>query len=150
LHHITYFKRQDGTSTEDVINQCIYATHMSNTTTEHEGIIFYDTFQTDIVEAPTSSQVITPKTTVKRSPDFQLLRPFFGWMSADIIQKTFEHTTQYARLPTGTMLKKGHHILPITFIRRNEDVACDIVYSDVPDIFNGSTAAIIFFGTSSR
>jgi hypothetical protein len=34
--------------------------------------------------------------------------------------------------------------------RRNEDVACDIVYSDVPAIFDGSTAAIIFFGTSSK
>jgi hypothetical protein len=28
-------------------------------------------------------------------------------ISADIIQKTFEHTTQYARLPTGTMLKEA-------------------------------------------
>jgi hypothetical protein len=34
--------------------------------------------------------------------------------------------------------------------RRNEDVACDIVYSDVPDIFDGSTAAVLFFGTSSK
>jgi hypothetical protein len=34
--------------------------------------------------------------------------------------------------------------------RRNEDVACDIVYSDVPAIFDGSTAAVIFFGTSSK
>jgi hypothetical protein len=33
---------------------------------------------------------------------------------------------------------------------RNEDVACDIVYSDVPAIFDGSAAAIFFFGTSSK
>jgi hypothetical protein len=92
----TYFERQDGTTTEDVIDQCIYATHMSTNTTEHKGIIFYDTFQTDIADAPTSTQVIIPKTTIQRSPDFQLLHPFFGWMSADIIQKTVEHTPQYA------------------------------------------------------
>jgi hypothetical protein len=34
--------------------------------------------------------------------------------------------------------------------RRNEDVACDIIYSDVPAIFDGSTAAVLFFGTSSK
>jgi hypothetical protein len=28
LHHNTYFERQDGTTADDVINQCIYATHM--------------------------------------------------------------------------------------------------------------------------
>jgi hypothetical protein len=73
-------------------------------------------------------------------------------MSADIIQKTIEHTTQYAQLPTGTMLKKAfrspHPALNV--YRRNEDVACDIIYSNVPAIFDGSTAAIIFFGTSSK
>jgi hypothetical protein len=73
-------------------------------------------------------------------------------MSANIIQKTFEHTTQYARLPTGTMLKKAfrspHPALNV--YHRNEDVACDIIYSDVPAIFDRSTAAVLFFGTSSK
>jgi hypothetical protein len=73
-------------------------------------------------------------------------------MSADIIQKMFEHTTQYAQLPTGTMLKKAfrspHPALNV--YRRNEDVGCDIVYCDVPAIFDASTAAVLFFGTSSK
>jgi hypothetical protein len=64
----------------------------------------------------------------------------------------FEHATQYARNPTGTMLKKDfrspHPSLNI--YRRNEDVTCDILYSDVPAVFDGSTAATIFFGTSSK
>jgi hypothetical protein len=125
---------------------------MSNTITEHEGIIFYDTFQSEIADTPTSTQAIIPKTTVKHSPDFQLLRPFFGWMSTDIVQKMFEHTTQYARITTGTMLKKAFRSLQpaLNVYRRNEEVACDIVYLDVPAIFDGSTAAIIFFGTSSK
>jgi hypothetical protein len=33
LHHNTYFERQDGTTADNVIYQCIYATHMSNTIT---------------------------------------------------------------------------------------------------------------------
>jgi hypothetical protein len=152
LHHNTYFESQDGTTTDDEFDQCIYATHMFNTIKEFEGNIYYDAFQHEIAEAPTSAQAIMTKTTVKRSPDFQLLCPFFGWMSADIIQKAFEHTTQYARLPTGTMLKKAfrspHPALNV--YRCNEDVACDIVYSDVPAIFDSSTTAVIFFGTSSK
>jgi hypothetical protein len=152
LHHNTYFERQDGITTDDVIDQCIYATHMFTTIEDQEGNIFYNAYQHEIAEAPNSTQVIAPKTTAKRSPDFQLLRPFFGWMSANIIQKTFEHTTQYARLRTGTMLKKAfkspHPAMKVN--RRNEDVACDIIYSNVPAIFDGTTADVIFFGTSSK
>jgi hypothetical protein len=48
---------------------------MSTTTTEHKGIIFYDTFQNDIVEAPTSTQVIIPKTTVKKFSGFPTITP---------------------------------------------------------------------------
>jgi hypothetical protein len=50
------------------------------------------------------------------------------------------------------MLKKAFrspHPAPNVY-GRNEDVACDIVYLDIPAIFNGSTAAIIFFGTTSN
>jgi hypothetical protein len=45
--------------------------------------------------------------------------------------------TQYSHLHTATMLKKAFR-LPIPALniyRHNEDVACDIVYSDVPAIF---------------
>jgi hypothetical protein len=73
-------------------------------------------------------------------------------MSANIMQTMVEHTTQYAQLPTGTMLKKAfrspHPALNV--YRRNEDVACDIVYLDVPTIIDNSIAAVIFFSTSSK
>jgi Reverse transcriptase (RNA-dependent DNA polymerase) len=73
-------------------------------------------------------------------------------MSADIIQKTFEHTTQYVCLPTGTMLTKAFRSPhpAVNIYRRSEDVACSIVYSDIPAIFEDSTAAIVFFGTSYK
>jgi hypothetical protein len=38
----------------------------------------------------------------------------------------------------------------LNIYRRNEDVACDIMYSDIPAIFDGSTAAVIFVGTSTK
>jgi hypothetical protein len=61
-----------------------------------------------------SSQILTPKHTIKCEPDFQKLWPLFGWLSTDLIQKTFKQMTQYARLPTATMLEKalGHPIPP--------------------------------------
>jgi hypothetical protein len=62
------------------------------------------------------------------------------------------HTTQYARLPTGTTLKRAfkspNPALNVT--RCNEPVACDIVYAIVPDIDDGSIAAVIFVGTDTQ
>jgi hypothetical protein len=56
--------------------------------------------------------------------------------------------TQYTHRPTATMLKKSFRSPnpALNIYRRKEDVACDIVYSDVPAIFEGSTAAVIFVG----
>jgi hypothetical protein len=88
----------------------------------------------------------------RKDPDFFQLRPLFGWLSPDIIKKAFTHTTQYARLPTGTTLKRTfmspNPALNVT--RRNEPVACDIVYSDVLAINNDSIAAALFVGTDNQ
>jgi hypothetical protein len=129
-----------------------FATHSSPSAYEFDNTIFYDAYGTEILDAPSSSQILIPKTTVKREPDFQKLWPLFGWLSTDIIQKTFEHTTQYAHLATVTMLKKVFRSPnpALNIHRRKEDFACDIVYSDVPAIFDCSTAAVIFVGTSTK
>jgi hypothetical protein len=75
---------------------------------------------------PSSIKIIS-----KREPDYDQLRPFFGWSAADLIKETFEQTTQYARLPTGTLLKKAYKSPnpALNVYRCQEDVACDIVYS---------------------
>jgi hypothetical protein len=87
-----------------------------------------------------------------KTPDYAALHPLFGWLSTDIIQKTFEKTTQYARIPTGTMLKQTFHSpYPALNVHcHNESVACDIVYADVPAIDDGSEAAVIFCGTENQ
>jgi hypothetical protein len=38
----------------------------------------------------------------------------------------------------------------LNVFRCQEDVACDIVYSDVPAIYDGSTAAVIFVGVNAQ
>jgi hypothetical protein len=51
-----------------------------------------------------SPRIIEPK-----EPDYETLRPFFGWSpSTDTIKHTFEVTTQYARMPMSTVLKKRY------------------------------------------
>jgi hypothetical protein len=101
---------------------------------------------------PNPSTINVTKTINKKSPDCNKLRPFFGWLDADIITNTFEHTTQYARLPTGTTLRRAFRSPnpALHVVCRNEAVACDIVYSDVPAIENGSTVAVLFVGTDTQ
>jgi hypothetical protein len=70
-------------------------------------------------------------------------------MNTKTIKKTFEQTTQYARMPHGTILKK-HYKSPFPALnvqRRDEPVATDTVYSSTPAIDGGETCAKIFVGT---
>lgn len=154
VQHTAYFTRHDGHSLEDIIDQCVFQASDSF----HEDITFYDALEHEqmVHEDPAEDlprvTLPQPKTTTTKSPDWTQLRPLFGWLSPDIIQKTFEHTTQYARLPTGTHLKRSFKSSnpALNVHRRKEPVACDIVYADVPAVDDGSTAAVIFVGVDTQ
>ena len=45
-------------------------------------------------------------TNVQHDPDFELLRPLFGWSPADTIKRTFSVTTQFARVRVSDTLKQ--------------------------------------------
>ena len=86
-----------------------------------------------------------------QDPDYDKLRPLFGWMNTKTIKKTFEQTTQYARMPNGTILKK-HYKSPFPALnvqRRDEPVATDTVHSDTPAVDGSETCAQIFVGTET-
>jgi hypothetical protein len=89
---------------------------------------------------------------IKKSPDFSKLRSFFGWLQPDVIKKTFDSTTQYARLPTGTVLKQAFKSPnpALNVVRRQEPVACNIVNSDIPAIDDDSLAAVLFVGKDTQ
>ena len=76
----------------------------------------------------------------KATPDYEVLRPFVGWLPMDIIKKTFKNTTQYARTPMSAILKKYYKSpYPAFNVKiRNEPVATDTVYSDTPVVDDGS------------
>jgi hypothetical protein len=84
----------------------------------------------------------------KVKPNFELLRPLFGWAPADTIKRTFDVTTQYARGRVSDTLKQHWRSrFPACNVkRRNEPVATDTVFSDTPAVDSGVTAAQIFVG----
>ena len=81
-------------------------------------------------------------------PSFKDLRPNFGWAPVDVIQKTFQCTTQWARsierYPFRKHFKSRFPALNVP--RRNEPVATDTVYSDTPAVDSGATIAQVFVG----
>jgi hypothetical protein len=83
--------------------------------------------------------------------DYDALRPRFAWLPTDIIKKTFELTTQYARMPLNTVLcKRFKSPNPAVNVRRrDEPVATDAIQSDVPAIDGGEKYAQLFVRTKS-
>jgi hypothetical protein len=55
---------------------------------------------------PQSPMEAAPKFVMTSEPDYGQLRPRLGWLPIDAIKKTFKHTTQLARMPMSTILKK--------------------------------------------
>ena len=98
-----------------------------------------------------TTYVVFDHTVTRAPPDYSSLRKFFGWLPTDIIKKTFEHTTQYARTPISTILNKHYKAQFPAFNvrRRNESVATDTIFSDTPAIDDGSTMAQLFVGTET-
>ena len=72
-------------------------------------------------------------------------------MPINIISKTINNTTQYAKATVSTLMKK-HFKSPFPALnvhRRNESVATDTVYSNTPAIDGGYKYAQIFIGTTT-
>jgi hypothetical protein len=85
-------------------------------------------------------------------PDYRQLRPRLGWLPIDAIKKMFEHTTQLARMPMSTILKKQYKSPnpALNVHPRDEPVATDTIYSDTPAIDCGVTSAQLFVGTKTH
>ena len=83
-----------------------------------------------------------------KEPDYESLRPRFGWFPVETIKKTFGVTTQFARGRVSDTLKQHWRTrFPACNVkRRNEPVATDTVFSDTPAVDSGTKAAQIFVG----
>ena len=74
-----------------------------------------------------------------REPDYIALRPHFGYNSEDIVERTFQATTQLGRLSSATHLKRQYRSPnpALNVHRRNEPVT---IYTDTLAIDDGSHA----------
>ena len=161
-------QQHSALSIEEYVDRCVlYHTNQlivkcfDNDTPDDEGsylyeddddsIIFYDSYEptnddnsTSFVvqqgESSTSRDPITVKT---KEPDYNNQRPLFAWLPSDVIKKTYEMTTQYARIPMSTILEK-RYLSPnpaLNVFRRSESVATDTIFSDTPSVDSGVTSA---------
>ena len=86
-------------------------------------------------------------------PDYFHLKPYFLDADVNIIKKTFQNTTQFARggVIHGTIFDTHRAPFPALNVpRRNEPVATDTIFSDTPSINGGYTSAQLFVGCLSR
>jgi hypothetical protein len=119
---------------DSIINLVIYHANCAHYVCDHET-----------VEA-------APKFVMTSEPDYGQLRPHLGWLPVDTIKKTFERTTQLARMPMSTILKKRYKSPnpALNVHPRDEPVATDTIYSDTPAIDCGITSAQLFVGTRTH
>jgi hypothetical protein len=112
---------------------------------------FYESHERQAHDVGTREASSYPRTTKPKEPDYAIYRPNLCWLPVDTIKCTFKTTTQYARIPMSTFLRK-HYKAPnpaFNVARRSEPVATDTVYADTPAIDSGATSAQFFVGTES-
>ena len=94
------------------------------------------------------SYLINNTTAFKQAPEYAKMQLFFSQLPVKVIKKTFESTTQYARIPVSMVLHK-HYKAPfptLNMLQKDEAIAIDIVYHNTPPIDNRGTSAQIFVG----
>ena len=83
--------------------------------------------------------------------DYNKLKPYFGWVEAETIKKSFENSTQWAVTSTRFPMRKHFksRFPAFNIPHRNEAVATNTIFSDTPAIDSHVTMAQIFVGKDS-
>ena len=77
---------------DDILDRCVYLAHT-------DPVVYTAHTTETIASAP------SPRTVTTADPDYDVLRPYFGWLPIYTVKETFARTTQYARMPMSTYLK---------------------------------------------
>ncbi len=162
VHWAEYLTQTGESGMDALIDQCVYHAHSTThcdvpNVCDDTGLYFLDVYTSQLGTSadppgePSLQSGHSPRQVSTQDPDYGSLRPFFGWFGIERICKTLENTTQYARIPVGTTLKRAYKSPnpALNVLRHPEPVATDIVYSDTPAVDDGSTAATVFVGTRS-
>ena len=88
----------------------------------------------------------------QRATKYEEMRPKLGWMPVDVIEKTFEHTTQLAkRVETREVFRKHlkSRFPELNRRRLRETYATDTFFSSVPAL-GGATCMQLYVGLTSK
>ena len=99
----------------------------------------------------------TPTTSIQKHDqqpaaiDYNKLKPYFGWVNAETIQKTFENSTQWAVTSTRFPMRKHFksRFPAFNILHRNETVSTDTIFSDTHAIHSGVTMAQVYVDKDS-
>ena len=119
---------------------------------EHELNIF------QCLQANNTGTVRPPRKILPAKPNFESLRPYFGWVSAERVKATLENTTQWFRASCRMPMRRHYKTrFPAANVNRwNEDVATDTLFSDTPAADDGimghagCTMAQLYTGLTSH
>ena len=104
----------------------------------HEcGNIHHRTIHTLSILSDTPNIFVKKHDQQQTTIDNKKLKPYFGWVNADTIKKTFENSSQWAvtstRFPVRKHIKSRFPAFNIP--HRNDSVATDTIFSDKPAIW---------------
>lgn len=135
---------------DDLDNNNTYTSNYSNVdiTTSFVSKLESPISHSDLVDTIVDVLNIASHSVNVQKPHYEALRPNFGWAPLDIVKKTFEHTTQWAKMNERYPFRKHFksRFPALNVIRRNEAVATDTVFSDTPAVANGCRIAQVFVG----
>src|SRR5210317_1955681 len=89
--------------------------------------------------------------TLEQIQNLELIQPNLAWKPLEVIKKTLEATTQWARQIIKYPLQK-HHVSRFPWSNRQrlrEEVAMDTIFMQTPGL-DGSTCGQVFIGLMSR
>ena len=107
-----------------------------------------------LVHAVSTSEKIQkahPITTLEKTSKLEYLQPFFAYKPLEVIKKTLENTTQWAKTIAQYPMRK-HHISRVPWNNRKrlrEEVATDTIFMGVPSK-DDSLAEQVYVGLISR
>lgn len=95
----------------------------------------------NIYEVNNSIRQSQPIQVQTNEPNYKKRLRLFAWLPTETIKKTYQLSTQYARLPMSTLLKKRYQSPnpDLNVHWYSEPVTTDTVYSDTSGVDSGVT-----------
>ena len=105
-----------------------------------------------VTQVDTTAYVVKAVREFQEEHDLEALRPNFGYRPVDIIRRTLENTTQYAKAFSPFPMHRHWKAMYKWFnLKRLPETICtDTAFSSIPAAVTGETCAQLFYGVTSK